>query len=160
MTLFTISLTVFLAYIFTSILLFGVPRSLSQTYYLFERRKKGLGAMFTLFMWMTGFPLLIAWIDVLQNDWDFLPFVAVASLMFVGTATAYRVPMTREVHLLSALLSALSSVLWSVIYGSVGHLIIIILLTLIIVMYNNRNRVFWLEMGAFINIYFQILYLL
>lgn len=160
MTLFTISLTVFLAYIFTSILLFGVPISLSQTYYLFERRKKGLGAMFTSFMWMTGFPLLIIWIDVLQNDWDFLPFVAVASLMFVGTATAYRVTMTREVHLLSALLSALSSVLWSVLYGSIGHLIVIILLTLIIVMYNNKNRVFWLEMGAFTNIYIQIFILL
>ena len=66
--------------------LFGIPESLSMTFYLWQK-KIGNGYLFVLMMsWVVGM-MMPAWITMSEgSDFQFLAFLAPASLMFVATA--------------------------------------------------------------------------
>ena len=159
-TLFFMSLTIFIVYLTVSILSFGIPTSLSETYYHWEEKGRDLGILFTSFIWGMTFPLMIVWIEVLPNDQNFIPFIASAALMFVGTAAAFKMDLTREVHYTATLIAALASYVWSFAYAVPSIVFITLILSIIGASANKENKIFWLEMGAFVNIYIQLLLLL
>lgn len=105
------------------------------------------------------FPLMILWIEILPHDLNFIPFISGVALMFVGTASAFKMSLTREVHFTSALIAALGSYLWAIAYASPIVVLITFVLSLIGASVNKENKLFWLEMGAFVNIYLQLLIL-
>lgn len=113
------SLVIFLAYNIGIIVKFGVPRTLSQSYYLLEEQKKGLGWIFTAMMWSMAGLLLPGWLEVggLISNWSvyfrFLPFLTVAGLMFVGAAPAFRsIGLEPIVHDVSAKVAAGAALIW------------------------------------------------
>jgi hypothetical protein len=116
MILFSLLITVlYLAY---TIKLFGVPWSISDTYYKLERKKKGLGILFTAWAWMASLPLLIGWLDKTEGlVFQFLPFLACGSLMFVGAAAQFKQSLTEMVHYVSAGICVASALTWVVLVG-------------------------------------------
>ena len=157
-TLYFISIAVFICYMTASIIAFGIPKSISDTYYHWEDKSLNLGILFTSFIWGITFPLMIVWIEALPNDWNFVPFIACSSLMFVGTAAAFKMPLTKEVHFTSAIIAAIASYTWSFAYGSTEIAFVSFLLPIIAIFMdkNKDNKIFWLELGAFVNMYMQL----
>ena len=90
------SLAVFLAYNITALCIFGVPSSLSNTYYLYEAKMKHLGMVFPAMMASMAFTLLPAWLELgeIVSLWSAylnpLAFFACAAILFVGGAPAFR----------------------------------------------------------------------
>ena len=117
-----IALSVFLAYNITSISIFSVPSSLSNTYYLYEQKKKHLGMVFPAMMGTMGFTLLPAWLELGEviSPWstnlNVLAFFACAAICFVGAAPAFRSnKLEGTVHTAAAITAAAASLAWCLI---------------------------------------------
>jgi hypothetical protein len=117
MTLTTISIIVatciYVVYNAIAIAIFGVPESLSNTYYLWKE-KNGKGWLFCLMMYLVVALMMPAWITISEgSNFQFLAFLAPASLMFVGTAPRFKdFSLENKVHTYSAYLAAACSLLW------------------------------------------------
>lgn len=111
-TLIIISFIIFLAYVSGMILYFGVPASISDTYYKLENRHKGAGWLFTAFCWGLAGTLLPAWIDMTPESYQFTCFLSAAGLMFVGAAPQFKLSLTGSVHYGSAAVCVIFSQLW------------------------------------------------
>lgn len=117
MTLTTISIIVatciYVVYNAIAIAIFGVPESLSNTYYLWKE-KNGKGWLFCLMMYIVVALMMPAWITISEgSNFQFLAFLAPASLMFVGTAPRFKdFSLENKVHTYSAYLAAACSLLW------------------------------------------------
>ena len=108
-----ISLCIFAAYNTVSLHKFGVPTSLSNTFYLYEGEKKHLGYIFTGMMFLMSLTLLPPWLELGEviSSWskylNSLVFFACASICFVGAAPAFRsCPLESTVHNVAAKLAA------------------------------------------------------
>lgn len=91
----------------------GIPESLSATYYLLE----GHGWLTQLVFILTGFLLLPGWLAESVESLQFLAFLACASLVFVGCAPMFKLPLEGAVHYTSAAVCCISSVLWVILMG-------------------------------------------
>lgn len=153
--LFLISITIFIAYNISIAKIYGVPNSLSASFY--NLREHNLGFLFTIFCWTAAFPLLIYWIEYSPNDWNFLPFISCVGLMFVGTAPAFKDhELEKKVHTGAALICAISSYTWTILYTSLFLSINFILLSILLYFLLKKNKTYWIEMLAFINLYSQL----
>jgi hypothetical protein len=154
--LYITSFLVFTLYIVIILKIFGVLPSISDSYYALK--KHNISIPFTLFCWGTAFPLMIYWIELLSNDWNFLPFIACGGLLFVGASPAFKdLELERKVHSISAIICAIAAYTWTFLYGSIFLGINFILLSIILYFILKRNKIYWLELIAFINIYTQLL---
>lgn len=157
--LYIISALVFVLYTTIILMAFGVLPSVSDSYYALK--KHNMSAQFTIFCWGTAFPLLIYWIELLPNDWNFLPFIACGSLMFVGASPAFRdFKLENTTHKISAIVCLISSYTWSVLYGSAFLNVSFIALSVLLYLILRNRKVYWVEVAAFINIYAHMIYLM
>ena len=121
------ALVIFLIYNIVSIILFDVPTSLSDTYYLYRSLgfqkfgKKGrvLGYIFTLMMFSMAFLLMPAWLEITdsmggwQSNLTVLSFLAAGAREFVGAAPAFRnIGIENKVHMIAAKLCAVFAIAW------------------------------------------------
>lgn len=113
MCLVIIALVVFLAYLVGIICVFGVPASISDTYYLLEKKHKGLGWLFTAMCWLVGGLLLPALLDMTPDHYQFTAFLSCAGLIFVGAAPQFKLQLTGTVHYSSAGVCVVFSQLWT-----------------------------------------------
>ena len=117
MTLTTISIIVatfiYFAYNAVSLAIFGVPESLSNTYYLYKE-KWNKGWLFCLMMYFVVAFMMPAWITLSEgSNFQFLAFLAPASIAFVGTAPRFKdSQLESRVHTVSAIIAAACSLLW------------------------------------------------
>lgn len=142
--------------------MFGLPPSLSDSYYYFDEYKKNLGWVFTGMMFLTSILLMPAWISITEtiSPWSHylqaLPFLGAASIAFVGAAPQFK-PFNRmenKVHMTAAACAAIFSLLWVAIVcyklawmipawilliGAIAHL----------TKTAKSKRDYWLEMVAF-----------
>lgn len=114
-----LALFVFMTYNAVSIQIFGMPTSLSDTFYLYQSKKKGLGYVFSAMMYVMAGLLMPAWIGISdampgwEHNFTFLSFFAAAMIMFVGTAPAFRnVGLENRVHMICAKACAIFAILW------------------------------------------------
>lgn len=124
-----VGMVIFFSYTIAQILVGCViPTSLSDSYYLFESKKKGVGWAFTAMMWTVAMLLMPAWIELNEqfSDWrqcfSFLPFFTCAMIMFVGASPKFRDyikygpnALETKVHTISAQLAAVFAIAWVVI---------------------------------------------
>lgn len=116
-TLTTISIiaatAIYLAYNAICLALFSIPESLSNTYYLWKE-KNGKGWLFCLMMYLVVALMMPAWISLSEgSDFQFLAFLAPASIAFVGTAPRFKdSQLESRVHTVSAIIAAICSLLW------------------------------------------------
>lgn len=112
MTFVIISLTIFFAYLIATYVWFGVPYSISDTFYKLENRKKGTGWLFTAMCWGVALPLLPALLDMTPDRYQITSFLACAGLLFVGAAPQFKLPLTNTVHYGSAAVCVVFSQVW------------------------------------------------
>lgn len=108
-----IAACIYVAYNAVALALFGVPESLSNTYYLYQD-KCNKGWLFCAMMYLVVAFMMPAWITMSEgSDFQFLSFFTPASLMFVGTAPKFKDSyLENKVHTYSAYLAAVCSLLW------------------------------------------------
>lgn len=113
------ALLLFSVYNFTVIHMFGVPVTLSESFYLFHSEQKGLGYLFTAMMACMVLLLMPAWLTISdavggwESNFTFLAFLAAGSIAFVGAAPAFRgCPLESKVHSISAKLAAFFALAW------------------------------------------------
>lgn len=139
------SLLVTIAYLGYTIYLFGTPKSISDTYYLLERRKKGTGDLFTFWTCIAGFPLLIAWLDM--ETYQPLVFAACGALMFLGTAAQFKEDLTDYVHYISAAICVTAALVWVILVGYWYIPLATFAICMPIAVW-DRNWLTWVEIAA------------
>lgn len=160
MTLTTISIIVatciYVVYNAIAIAIFGVPESLSNTYYLWKE-KNGKGWLFCLMMYLVVALMMPAWITISEgSNFQFLAFLAPASLMFVGTAPRFKdFSLENKVHTYSAYLAAACSLLWVALVTPYWWVMLIwlgfIALASVLTSSYKTCLVYWLEQVAFLS---------
>lgn len=100
------------AYLFYS-LKDGVPDSISATYYTLGDK----GWMCPLVMFLTGTLLYPVWMDVSQEAYEYLVFLACTSLWFVAAAPCFRLELEGTVHYSAAVACCLCAVTWQIFEG-------------------------------------------
>lgn len=152
---------IFVIYNIVAVSTFGVPASLSNTYYLYESKKKHLGLVFPAMMASMAFTLLPAWLELgeLVALWSSylnpLAFFACAAILFVGGSPAFKDnKLEGTVHTASAIIAAAVSLLWcfigcwKIMYVPIiaaGIMALVAWLTKTF----NKGLTYWLEMMAF-----------
>lgn len=166
MVLTLLSLFIFALYLALSIESYGIPPSLSETYYLLGRTPFGFNklkaSIFTFMMWAISFTLLPAMLDLTPDSFKFLMFLALASICFVGAAPNFKDPDEGKVHSTSAILAACFGILWSVLmpFGFIGLGLAIfgVLVGALATDTIKDSRIFWLEMIAFGCVYLTAIF--
>lgn len=170
MTLTTISIIVatciYVVYNAIAIAIFGVPESLSNTYYLWKEKNEK-GWLFCLMMYLVVALMMPAWITMSEgSDFQFLAFLAPASIMFVGTAPRFKdSQLESRVHTVSAIIAAVCSLLWVALLTPYWWVMLIwlglIALAAILTSSYKTCLVYWLEQVAFLSTFTAaIMYLL
>ena len=106
-----------MVYLFCSIMAFGVPPSISDTFYLWEKAKKGYGMLFTLALASVTFLVTPYWLSITPDKWRFLAFIAGAALTFVGVASNFLNKDEKPIHYGAAFTWAGCSLVWVVVVG-------------------------------------------
>ena len=80
----------FLIYNIVALVLFGVPKSLSMTYYLFKNKVDTLKFLFPAMMTMLTVFLMPCWLQMSEgSNFQFTAFLSAAGVLFVGAAPAF-----------------------------------------------------------------------
>ena len=167
----SIPLTIFLVYVIGSCLyLNGIPSSISNTYYLFEEKHKGMGWLFTLFCWSVAFTLLPSLLEVTDESYQFCVFLTCAGMGFVGAAPQFKMDMTGTVHYVSAAFCMIFSQLWAILtcwwIPLIIWLIYIISTTVFMKKHKGANLrdkfrqtkpMFWIEVASFTSVFAVII---
>ena len=158
MTLTTISIIVatiiYVVYNAIAIATFGVPESLSNTYYLWKERN-GKGYLFCLMMYAVVALMMPAWLTLSEgSDFQFLAFLAPMSIAFVGTAPRFKNDkLEGNVHSISAVIAAACSLAWVALVTPYWWMIVtwlgIIAMYSILTSSYKTCLVYWLEQVAF-----------
>lgn len=158
MNLVTISIiiatVIFVAYNVVAIAIFGIPESLSNTYYLYKE-KYNKGWLFCLMMYLVVALMMPAWISLSEgSNFQFLAFLAPASIAFVGTAPRFKdSQLESRVHTVSAIIAAICSLLWVALVTPYWWVVLIwfgfIALASVLTSSYKTCLVYWLEQVAF-----------
>ena len=160
-----ISFSILIIYNIIIIKKFGIPSSLSESYYILNNYHKGYGDFFTGMMFSMGLTLLPAWLELgkVLSSWSYylnpLAFFTCAAICFVGAAPAFRdSSMENKVHMIDAKTAAVCALSWCFIAvpGRSWWDILIPLLSSGVVAGVGamtgtwkKNSVYWLEMMCF-----------
>ena len=165
--LILLSMALFVAYNIFACVKWGIPTSLSVTYYSLPTKWR---CVFTVFMFTIALLLIPAWIEVANSlgDWrvhlTFLAFLTCALICFVGAAPNFRAfKMESKVHTISATASAVTSIMWCLIclwqYMYLPIVASLIPLGIAISTDTLKScKVYWLEMMAFSMTYISVLF--
>lgn len=146
-TLLIISIITFISYISFVWIKFGIQKSISQSYYVLE--KFNLQFLFTLFIWSYSIPTLILGLELTSS---ILMFISAASICFVGAAAAYKEKLTNTVHMISAAIGITFCQLSIIFDFHMWYITLIFLLSSSIPLLLSKNKLWWIEIFAFISI--------
>ena len=102
-----------LLYVGGCMVCFGIPESLSATYYLLGKQ----GWLFSVYMSVVSVALYVTWFPLCEPSYQCLPFLSCASLLFVAAAPAFRLELEGRVHYGSAIVCCVCVVLWQILEG-------------------------------------------
>ena len=158
-----IAAAIFLLYNTISVRLFGVPSSLSETFYLYKDKKDWMRILFPWMMVSMAALLMPSWLTISEGSpWQFTSFLAAASIIFVGSAPAFRDDdLTSTVHSVSAIVAAVMSIAWICLVSQMWYTVIAWLVIAAALGYSSRtlkrSKTFWLELAAFMASFSSIL---
>jgi hypothetical protein len=148
MILYFISLTVFAVYIIYIMAKFGIPASISDSFYLL----KGKGWMFTIWCYAVAFTVAAMMFTQSKDCWyQFLGLFAGGGLAFVGTAPLFK-GHERTVHYVSAGMCAVAALGWMVAAGY-RYIPMSFLLASGAATLRFGRPVFWVEIACFASMY-------
>jgi hypothetical protein len=140
---------------------------LSDTYYLFEGKRKGLGNLFSGLCWLVAATAGVVcantvvgiYLDVFSLNtapWRVFASGACLSLAFVGCMPHY-FTVDKILHHIGAGLSAGFMYAWVIIIGWWDIALIWTLVFGAVAFYDRRNNTFWLEMACFASAFHTLL---
>lgn len=153
----------FVIYNIVALVLFGVPKSLSMTYYLFKERKNALKVLFPAMIAMLCILLIPCWLEISEgSNFQFLSFLAPAALMFVGFTPAFNdADMYKTIHNIAAYTCAVFALLWIILVTPYWYVILIVLGVMAAISIVTKTwktcYIYWLEMVAFISLFISII---
>ena len=153
---FVIGVGLFVAYVVTAVCLWGVPASLSQTFYLLDGKPKGY--IFTAAMWAVCFLIAPLWLSVSEDALAFSAFFAIGGLMLVGAAPMFK-ETDRRWHEAFAIVCAAFALLWQFLNGQYWEAVAFLVVFFALAKVTKTMRVcrtFWLEMVAFASTFLSI----
>ena len=166
MTFVTISLmiafAIYMVYNAVAIGNFGVPQSLSDTFYLYKNKYK-CGFVFPVMMLLVVGFMMPAWLTLSEgSNFQFLSFLAPASLLFVGAAPAFKSSdLENKVHTISAYFAAACSLLWVILVTPYWWLVpvwfVVIALPALATRTLKSSLVYWLETVAFFSTFLSVI---
>ncbi len=149
----SVSCVVMTLYLTAYINAIGIPASISAIYYKTERKW-----LFPACTATAGTLALVPLLNVTPDNYQFVAFFIVASILFVASAPAFREGMTNHVHSGAAIILGLSALAWLILTSGVPY--IAITATLIGLAIDRRHFVFWLEAGLLYNLYASLILIL
>lgn len=155
------ALIVFIMYVGCVCLMYGVPPSISESFYLLRKGYKGMNRdfsySFTFFCYAVCFGILPVWIHVTPDHLRVIPFVSAASLCFVGAAPLFKT-VQRTIHFTAAILCMVMAILWIFLSTSVWFIPLLFVLPLIPSLIMDRKRImFWVEIWSFVSLFTSLL---
>lgn len=162
-TCVTIAFFMYLIYNGIALKLFGIPQSLSMTYYLFQKRKNWTRIFFPIMMIGMAFLLLPAWLEIsMASPFQFLSFLAAAGIIFTGATPAFlNSSMENTIHTTGAIFAAIFALLWIIVVSKLWWTIFLWLITLGLIMWITKtiksSCVYWLETIAFMSTFTSII---
>lgn len=102
------SMVIIFGYLAFVVAKFGIPKSISDTYYLLGKQ----GWLFQLALAATAFCVVPSLIDASSENTKFLAFLACAGLLFVSAAPLFKMKLEGKVHYTSACICCGGLVLW------------------------------------------------
>jgi hypothetical protein len=152
--LFIILIAIILFYSYISLILikYGIPNSISDSYYSLS---KELNIIFTVLFFTIAFILIVPWIELSSEKYQVLIFLSVAGIGFVGAAPLFNSGGAQTiVHYGGAGLALLCSTLWIFLDTVYWYIPLITYgLSIIPILINRKQLLFWMEMAAFNNVF-------
>lgn len=121
-----IAFVLYFVYVLLEITIFhSIPTSISNSFYLYESKKKNLGYVFTAFMFIEAFLVAYPFIVASEGNWyECIGFFCACGIAFCGAAPLSRgVTMESKVHVVGASGAAVLGMIWCIL--SAGFLITI-----------------------------------
>lgn len=146
------SLIILFGYLCYVVAKFGIPQSISDTYYLLGKK----GWLFQLALASTAFCVVPSLIDASTEYTKFLAFLACAGLAFVSAAPLFKMELEGKVHFTCAYICCGSLVLWQIFNTSW----IIPLSCFALVAYpmlKDRKYMWWLEIATIVSAYTSLI---
>lgn len=159
--LYYFGISFFVLYISSICIIYGIPKSISDSFYLLERGYKdikwNMSYVFTIFCYVICFSILPVWLEHTPKILQFIPFIAASALAFVGTAPYFKT-INKKIHFVSAIICMIFALLWISIVTTKYWFIPIILLVPILLLYKKiqENIVFYVEMWAFVSLFVSL----
>ena len=155
MTLLIISAIIFITYIVTIIARFGIPESISDSFYLLEQKRKGSGIAFMFLCVAVTFTLCPYWLEVSPDHIRFLVFLSGGGLLLTGAAHEFK-GFEREAHFVGATTCATASLLWLIFAGLWVVPLACFVIFSTITLFNRKNWLFWQELAAFTAVFLAL----
>ena len=158
-----VAFAIYLVYNAFALGCFGVPKSLSMTFYLFKEKKNWLCIWFPIMMFTMAGALLPAWLEISNgSDLQFMAFLAAAGIIFTGAAPAFESSdLEKRVHTGSAAFAALFALLWVALVAHLWYVILIWLVANTIIAFLTKTvksrYIYWLETVAFLSTFTAVL---
>lgn len=156
------AILLFVIYNVVTLMLFGVPKSLSSTYYLFKSRQDSLKVLFPVFVAMLSILLTPCWLEIsVGSEWQFLAFLSGASLLFVAATPAFNNSQLEDrIHDVAAYLCVIFATLWIILATHYWYVILIVLGIIAFIAIRTKTWktgfIYWLEIVAFISTFISI----
>ena len=147
--LLIVALSIIAVYIAATIAIYGeIPISISNTYYIW-REKFGFRLLFSFVMWAVGILVVIYWESKCAGRYEWLPFLSVAGMGFVGAASAYKETLTAGTHYTAAAIWAGSAIAFFALIGDWPSIVAGLLFGAACFACNRfRNLTFWAEISV------------
>ena len=153
----------YLIYNIVALSLFGVPHSLSMTYYLFKEQNNRLRYLFSSLMICLVVFLAPCWLELSEgSDFQFTAFLSISGILFVGGAPAcLSKGIESKVHNFAAYVCAASALSWIILVTPYWYIIPIVFCIIaalaIITKTVKSSYIYWLENVAFISTFIAMI---
>lgn len=153
----------YIIYLMVSLMLFGVPRSLSMTYYLFKERVDNLKYLFPSMITMMVVFMMPCWLQISEGSpYQFMTFLSMAALLFVGATPAFNdSDMENHIHTVAAYVCAIFASLWIILVTPYWYVLLIMLVIIGAIAYVTKTwktaYIFWLENVVLISAFITML---
>lgn len=148
-----ISFSIIFSYLVFVLFKFGIPRSISDTYYLLGR----FGWLFQLALAATALTAVPMLIDRSSEGTQFLAFLACAGLLFVSAAPLFKLELEGKVHYTSAVVCCAGLVLWQV-FNTSWIVPLVAFALVLIPMIRDKKFTWWLEIATIVSTYVSLIF--
>lgn len=147
------SMVIIFGYLAFVVAKFGIPKSISDTYYLLGKQ----GWLFQLALAATAFCVVPSLIDASTENTKFLAFLGCAGLAFVSAAPLFKMELEGKVHYVSAAICCVGLVLWQV-FNACWVVPIVCFLAVLIPMVKDKKYMWWLEIATIVSTYVSLIW--